>query len=287
MARARNIKPGFFANEELVELPFATRLLFIGLWTIADREGRMEDKPKRIKMALFPADDFDIGSSLDDLQKSGFLLRYEHDGARYIQVLAFNKHQNPHRDEKPSSIPAPSMHCANTVQAQCNNEDDTVAIGLIPDSLNLIPDTLNLIPDSISRIQVKPHVEQTQLDAGKVPDVIQEVFAYWQKIMDSPKSILDENRRGLIKRALEKYSPADICKAIRGCSKSPHNMGQNDQKTKYNGLDLILRNAEKIDRFIALDAGNARSASETLEQKNARIAAEFLGSDEKTIEMEA
>ena len=31
MARARNIKPGFFTNDELVELPFATRLLFIGL----------------------------------------------------------------------------------------------------------------------------------------------------------------------------------------------------------------------------------------------------------------
>ena len=55
MARARNIKPGFFLNEELVELPFSTRLLFIGLWTLADRDGRMEDKPKRIKMSLFPA----------------------------------------------------------------------------------------------------------------------------------------------------------------------------------------------------------------------------------------
>ena len=52
MARARNIKPGFFTNDELVELPFATRLLFIGLWTIADREGRMVDRPKKIKMEI-------------------------------------------------------------------------------------------------------------------------------------------------------------------------------------------------------------------------------------------
>ena len=59
MARARNIKPGFFRNADLAELPIEARLLFIGLWTIADREGRMEDRPKQIKMELFPADSLD------------------------------------------------------------------------------------------------------------------------------------------------------------------------------------------------------------------------------------
>ena len=49
MARARNIKPGFFKNEFLAEMPCEVRLLFIGLWTLADREGRLEDRPKRIK----------------------------------------------------------------------------------------------------------------------------------------------------------------------------------------------------------------------------------------------
>ena len=32
MARARNIKPSFFLNEDIVELPCEARLLFIGLW---------------------------------------------------------------------------------------------------------------------------------------------------------------------------------------------------------------------------------------------------------------
>ena len=64
MARARNIKPSFFTNEDLVELPFEDRLLFIGLWTLADREGRLEDRPKRIKMAVFPADNVDVDASL-------------------------------------------------------------------------------------------------------------------------------------------------------------------------------------------------------------------------------
>jgi hypothetical protein len=147
MARARNIKPGFFTNEELVELPFSTRLLFIGLWTVADREGRLEDKPKRIKMHLFPADDIDVDAGLDQLQASGFLTRYEVDGARYIQVLAFRKHQNPHRDEKASTIPAPDGHSASTVQAP-ESHDGNPADSLIPDSP--IADTGNLNPEPAS-----------------------------------------------------------------------------------------------------------------------------------------
>lgn len=145
MARARNIKPGFFTNEELVELPFATRLLFIGLWTEADRAGRMEDKPKRIKMKLFPADEIDVDAALEQLSNSGFLLRYEVDGERFIQVLAFDKHQNPHKDERKSEIPAPDLHRATSEQEPVLNSTNP-ADSLIPDSLPLIPDSINPSP---------------------------------------------------------------------------------------------------------------------------------------------
>ena len=107
MPRARNIKPGFFANEDLAELPFETRLLFIGLWTLADREGRLEDRPKRIKMAIFPGDDVNVEKCLAALDKAGFIYRYTVDGGRYIEVCQFKKHQNPHHREPDSTIPKP------------------------------------------------------------------------------------------------------------------------------------------------------------------------------------
>jgi hypothetical protein len=138
MARARNIKPKFFTNEELVELPFSTRLLFIGLWTIADRAGRLEDRPKKIKMEIFPSDNVDVDAALSELQDSGFVLRYVHGETRYIQILMFCKHQNPHKDEKASLIPAPKLHGATTVQPAIENSASP-AITLIPDSL--IPDS--------------------------------------------------------------------------------------------------------------------------------------------------
>lgn len=107
MARVRNLSPGFFTNEQLVELPFEYRLLFAGLWTIADREGRLEDRPKRIRMTVFPADNVDCDAGIQALHDGGMVLRYTVAGVRYIQILEFAKHQKPHPRETQSVIPAP------------------------------------------------------------------------------------------------------------------------------------------------------------------------------------
>lgn len=107
MARARNIKYGFFQNEDLPEIEPLGRLLFIGLWCLADREGRLEDRPKRIKMQLFPAENCDTDRYLSDLARYDFITRYEIDGQRYIQINNFSKHQTPHKTEKESVIPPP------------------------------------------------------------------------------------------------------------------------------------------------------------------------------------
>jgi len=178
MARARNIKPGFFRNADLVELPYEARLLFIGLWTIADRKGRLEDRPKQIKMELFPADNLDCDALLDELAQIGVVERYQHGDKRYLQVVNFEKHQNPHRDEKASSIPGPGeeaaeivdeqdSHDASTVQAPCTDGGDTVAIGLIPDSRFLNPDSGNtpLTPQGGQRAR-KPSVDLDVVLAG-------------------------------------------------------------------------------------------------------------------------
>lgn len=141
MSRARNLKPGFFRNADLAELPVEARLLFAGLWTLADREGRLEDRPKQIKMEIYPADSFDVDALLSELHKASFIKRYQVNGIKYIQVTNFNKHQNPHRDERVSSIPAPCEHSVNTMQEQCEAECSTIPIGLIPESLNPITDS--------------------------------------------------------------------------------------------------------------------------------------------------
>lgn len=117
-------------------------------------------------------------------------------------------------------------------------------------------------PEPEPEPQPEPESEPTTLsltlDGGEAHaeeiDEVAEIFGYWQRVMDSPRSQLDDKRRKAIRDALGMgYSPRDLCRAIRGCSLTPHNMGQNDRSQKYNGLALILRSADQIDRFIAND----------------------------------
>lgn len=150
----------------LAELDPLTRILFSGLWCIADREGRLEDRPKRIKADVLPYDECDIDAMLDDLASAGFIQRYTVENVEYIAILAFSKHQNPHKNEADSTIPAPTgetdsgsdteQHSTSTVQAPDKHTTNPADSGfLIPDSL--IPDTgSSLAPAKPSRKSAEP-----------------------------------------------------------------------------------------------------------------------------------
>lgn len=148
MARARNIKPGFFKNYDLADAGPQVQLLFAGLWCLADRDGRLEDKPRLIKAELFPYYEFDVNGGLTALERLKFICRYEVDDVPIIQVLNFKKHQSPHNTEKASVLP--SMEFAtkenNSKTDSYIDNGEPVVIpplendGKTPDSL--IPDSL-------------------------------------------------------------------------------------------------------------------------------------------------
>lgn len=151
MARARNIKPSLFKNEVLgVADPLLT-ILFESLWCLADKRGRLEDRPLRIKAETFPyREGIDINGYLTELSRLEFIHRYVIDGLAIIQIVNFEKHQNPHHTEKESELAeysTESTGCDLTVK-------DTLKNGITPaDSLLLIPDSLNtdsLIPEVVA-----------------------------------------------------------------------------------------------------------------------------------------
>jgi len=110
MPRSRELKYGFFTDEEIAKLtPFA-RLLFEGLWCLADRDGRLEDRPARIHALLFPYDhQLDIDALLREVAgaRGDFIQRYEVDGRNYIQIRTLNKNQHFHPKEKSAGYPSP------------------------------------------------------------------------------------------------------------------------------------------------------------------------------------
>lgn len=167
MARSRNLKPGFFKNETLAECSPLARLLFAGLWCLADRAGRLEDRPKRIRVELLPYDDGSVDDMLNELHMAGFILRYQVGESRFIQVLNFDKHQTPHHKEPASSIPAPDLPKSSPGQApDLPKSSRADSLNLIPDSLN--PSTTTAPTDSANR----PAPKQPAKSAKPKPEPI-------------------------------------------------------------------------------------------------------------------
>ena len=114
MPRTRYLKPEFFSDEDLAELPFQARLTFAGLWCYADRAGRLEDRPKFLKAMIFPYDNVDMEKQLEILNNgkhengTPFIQRYEANGIKLLQIVKWDKHQKPHHSEKESIFPPPS-----------------------------------------------------------------------------------------------------------------------------------------------------------------------------------
>ena len=178
MARARNIKPGFFINDQLAEIEPLGRLLFAGLWTIADREGRLEDRPKKIKAEILPYDNCDVDILLSALHEAVFITRYTVNGCNYIQIINFSKHQNPHPKEATSIIPAiPSKEIEKQLTGNLLASDKTItknADSLIP--LILISDSPIPITTTSESLADKFEPEELENSSRQVFDAYEKEF---------------------------------------------------------------------------------------------------------------
>ena len=103
--RMRTISPQIWANEELGSMGGDGVLLFVGLWMLADREGRLKDRPRWIGAQIFPYRDVPVENLLNELSANGFVSRYEAEGGRYLEIVNFRKYQKPHANEAASRIP--------------------------------------------------------------------------------------------------------------------------------------------------------------------------------------
>jgi hypothetical protein len=135
MARTRYIKPGLCCNETLGAADADIHFTFACLSMYADREGRLEDRPMRLKTWIHPYRAADMDAHLQWLHDHRFILRYAINGDKYIQILKFLNHQKPHKTEKPSEIPPPPK---NNVFSPLNNGSLTVKDPLDNGSLTAV-----------------------------------------------------------------------------------------------------------------------------------------------------
>jgi hypothetical protein len=183
MARARNIKPAFFTNEQVSDNCPLGRLLFIGLWTMADYKGDLEWKEKTLKIQILPWDECSVKELAINLDKSG-LIRFYSDGVKtYINIPNFEKHQNPHKNErdKGSEIPVFTNEGRQLIdfkgltinrdlsglKRNDSHSDRADSLLLIPDSPILNPDCVK--PESQQVAQVTPSAPPRK-KASRLPD---------------------------------------------------------------------------------------------------------------------
>ncbi len=116
---------------------------------------------------------------------------------------------------------------------------------------------------------------------------VQKVFDCWKQVMQSDRSVLDNSRRRKIETALKRFSVEDCCKAIHGCRKSAYHMGDNPKGIRYNSIDLIFRNADKIEQFMGYLEKTPDKKPDSIAERNARLRDAILNRNEPfTIDME-
>ncbi len=110
MARKRMISPEIWASSSFAELSDFAKLVFIGLISNADDEGKGEADPALLKSTLFPRDEkkraADVKSALSEIARSTSTLFYSVEGKNYYALVKWKAWQKLDRPT-PSKIPNP------------------------------------------------------------------------------------------------------------------------------------------------------------------------------------
>lgn len=131
MAYIRTIKATFFTSDDIVSLSPLARLLYIALWTEADREGRMEWRPGNFKLRFLPGDNCDIHALCEELLESGLVVTYVVGGKTYAEIPTFTRHQAINNRERESILPPRVIDATATRHDASPTRDDVTATPLV------------------------------------------------------------------------------------------------------------------------------------------------------------
>jgi hypothetical protein len=176
----------------------------------------------------------------------------------------------PSRPPKADPIPTPQNQASMRVSAGDGDESRPP-----PNSA----ETEKADPHPVSGKEEDKKVVNNLVELTLDSSPVAAIFAHWQQVMGKPRSRLDDKRRKAIAARLkEGYTADQLKRAIEGNKASPWHQGQNDRRTCYDDIELICRNASKVDHFIAL--AHQQSA-------NQRAIDDFVhGNDQNIIEGE-
>lgn len=132
MARKRMIDPSMWINEDFGTLSTLAKLVFVGLFSNADDEGRGKASPAYIKAVLFPYNDniriADIEKTLLEISSKMSVIFYSCDENNYYTLTSWNTFQTINKPTE-SKIPEFNAQNPNIHRLYYDNSNNTT-VGL-------------------------------------------------------------------------------------------------------------------------------------------------------------
>ena len=112
---------------------------------------------------------------------------------------------------------------------------------------NAFAQTGEPIPDNKTQI--------VNTDKDKYLSSVADVFNYWTSVMQKTDmtKLTPKRKTNITNRLKDKYTVQQIKSAIDGCSKSGWHMGDNEQGTLFNDIELICRSGDKLEGFFNIN----------------------------------
>jgi hypothetical protein len=174
MARIRTLKPEFWGDEKMAPLDPTTRLVFLGLISLADDAGRLVDNVKTIDGQIFPATDDTSRESLDILARLSRIIRYTAaSGQKLIQLRHWERHQ---KVDKPGKhvLPGPSREDIARQEVAESSREARESVAEVSRS-DLGPRTMDLGPRTVDQGRASRRTPKAAPFMGPVRSVVREV----------------------------------------------------------------------------------------------------------------
>lgn len=214
MAKIRTVKPEVFRHEILYQLEQKTklpiRICWIGLFTVADREGRFSWRPNVLKLDIAPWDQIDFEKVLKALESESLIRKYAVNGQEYGYIPTWKKHQVINVREAQSRLPAPLDSHVHACAIPCNAHGELEV-----------------------EKEGNKEVEREMEGASHAPSPTWLAAAWNSNCGDLPKvrdpDALNEKRRKAAKARLAEYEPEFLTDAIQRMAASSFCLGKRNR----------------------------------------------------------
>lgn len=230
------------------------KLVFIGLFSLADDEGRGRANPTYLKSTLFPYNEgmrsADIEKTLSEISSSMSVVFYSCDGSNYYSLLSWNLFQ---KIDKPTDSKIPAFDEENENIRRLFVEDSprasrTLAPNRIEKNKNRIEDKLKEIYNSICtdlpQIQKLNDKRKTAINKF-LKDFTEEQFEQICKIANSTDFLIGKNKEGWkadFDFLIRVDKATNILEGKYSTDSKKNNAYKNYEQRTYDNLDTLYAN---------------------------------------------